>query len=80
MREPLHMSKPLQAIIVGAGHRALTYASYALSHPGQLQIVGVADPNSATNRPRPSLRCPSALTSSLMARWITSTYRLRFRY
>ena len=38
------MSKPLQAIIVGAGHRALTYANYALSHPEQLQIVGVADP------------------------------------
>ncbi len=38
------MSKPLQAIIVGAGHRALTYARYALSHPDQLQIVGVADP------------------------------------
>ena len=44
MREPLHMSKPLQAIIVGAGHRALTYANYALSHHEQLQIVGVADP------------------------------------
>ena len=38
------MSKPLQAIIVGAGHRALAYANYALSHPEQLQIVGVADP------------------------------------
>ena len=38
------MSKPLQAIIVGAGHRAQTYANYALSHPEQLQIVGVADP------------------------------------
>ncbi len=38
------MSKPLRAIIVGAGHRALTYARYALSHPDELQIVGVADP------------------------------------
>jgi predicted dehydrogenase len=43
-RKSLYMSKPLQAIIVGAGHRALTYASYALSHPDELQIVGVADP------------------------------------
>ena len=38
------MSKPLQAIIVGDGHRAQTYANYALSHPEQLQIVGLADP------------------------------------
>jgi predicted dehydrogenase len=35
---------PLTAIIVGAGHRALTYASYAQQHPDELQIVGVADP------------------------------------
>ena len=37
------MSKPLTAIIVGAGHRSLTYASYAKSHPDELRIVGVAD-------------------------------------
>jgi predicted dehydrogenase len=36
--------KPLTAIIVGAGHRAITYASYAEHHPDQLRIVGVADP------------------------------------
>jgi len=35
--------EPLKAIVVGAGHRALLYASYALQHPGELQIVGVAD-------------------------------------
>lgn len=34
----------LTAIIVGAGHRALTYASFAQQHPDQLRIVGVADP------------------------------------
>lgn len=34
----------LRAILVGAGHRALTYASYAEHHPDELQIVGVADP------------------------------------
>lgn len=33
------------AIIVGAGHRALLYASYATKHPDKLKIVGVADPN-----------------------------------
>lgn len=39
------MSKrPLTAVVVGAGHRALLYASYALQHPDELQIVAVADP------------------------------------
>jgi predicted dehydrogenase len=33
------------AIIVGAGHRALLYASYAEEHPDKLRIVGVADPS-----------------------------------
>ena len=37
--------KPITAIIVGAGHRSLHYASYAALHPGDLKIVGVADPN-----------------------------------
>lgn len=32
------------AVIIGAGHRALTYASLAESHPGVLKIVGMADP------------------------------------
>jgi predicted dehydrogenase len=38
------MKTPLTAVIVGAGHRALLYASYAQAHPDVLQIVGVADP------------------------------------
>ena len=37
--------KPLTAIIVGAGHRALVYAAYATQHPGELQVTGVADPD-----------------------------------
>jgi predicted dehydrogenase len=36
---------PVSAIIVGAGHRSFTYADYALSHPDELKITGVADPN-----------------------------------
>jgi predicted dehydrogenase len=36
--------EPVTAVIVGAGHRALTYASYAEKHPDELKIVGVADP------------------------------------
>lgn len=35
----------LTAIIVGAGHRAMLYASYAKHHPDRLRIVGVADPD-----------------------------------
>ena len=34
----------LKAVMIGAGHRALTYAAYAQHHPDELQIVGVADP------------------------------------
>ena len=36
--------EPLKAIVVGAGHRAVVYASYAQHHPDELEIVGVADP------------------------------------
>ena len=36
--------EPLTAIVVGAGHRAVLYASYAETHPDELRIVGVADP------------------------------------
>ena len=32
-------------IIVGAGNRANIYASYAKTHPDEMKIVGVADPN-----------------------------------
>ncbi|MBM4460096.1 MAG: Gfo/Idh/MocA family oxidoreductase [Chloroflexi bacterium] len=38
------MTRQVTAIIVGAGHRALVYASYARQHPDELKIVGVADP------------------------------------
>ncbi len=37
-------TKPVTAIIVGAGHRAIRYASYAHKYPQQLKIAGVADP------------------------------------
>ncbi len=36
---------PVTAVIVGAGHRAMKYASYAKEQPERLRIVGVADPN-----------------------------------
>ena len=39
------MTKQITAVVVGAGHRALYYASYAKTHPSKLKIVGVCDPN-----------------------------------
>jgi predicted dehydrogenase len=36
---------PVTAVVVGAGHRGILYASYALQHPDELKIVGVVDPN-----------------------------------
>ncbi len=37
--------KPITAVIVGGGHRSVIYADYSLTHPEQLKIVGIADPN-----------------------------------
>ena len=37
--------KPVTAIIVGAGHRSITYGDYSFEHPDDLKIVGIADPN-----------------------------------
>jgi len=42
--------KPITAIIVGAGHRAIMYASYAEKRPDILSIVGVADPSPLRRR------------------------------
>lgn len=39
------ISKPVKAIIVGAGHRAFVYSQLALTNPELLKIVGVADPD-----------------------------------
>ena len=36
--------KPVKAIILGAGGRGSTYASYALAYPDEIEIVGVAEP------------------------------------
>ena len=38
-------TKPVTAIIVGAGHRAVIYSKLALTDPDKLKIVGVADPD-----------------------------------
>lgn len=40
-----YMSKPLEVAVIGAGHRSVIYADYALSHPDRMKIVAVADPD-----------------------------------
>lgn len=39
------MNEPLKTIIVGGGHRSLTYAALSEIEKDKMQIVGVADPN-----------------------------------
>lgn len=41
------MKNPLKVVIVGAGDRSNTYASYALDHPDEMQVIGVVEPNPA---------------------------------
>ncbi len=38
------MKQKLTAVIVGAGHRSIVYASYAYHAPDELEIIGVVDP------------------------------------
>lgn len=45
----------ITAVLVGLGHRGVGYATYADSHPDELQIVGVAEPNKV-RRERYALR------------------------
>lgn len=39
------MKRVITATIIGAGNRANVYTEYALTHPDELKIVGVVDPN-----------------------------------
>jgi len=45
------MAKPVEVVVIGAGSRgAGAYAPYALRHPDQVRIVGVADPDPIRRR------------------------------
>ena len=37
--------KKITAVVVGFGGRGAIYAKYAMEHPEELAIVGIADPN-----------------------------------
>lgn len=39
------LKRTIRAVVVGAGNRAMIYASWALEHPDELKIVGVVDPD-----------------------------------
>jgi predicted dehydrogenase len=42
----IKIKKPVTAILIGAGHRGNIYADYAIQHPDEFKIVGVAEPDS----------------------------------
>ncbi|HNQ15947.1 MAG TPA: Gfo/Idh/MocA family oxidoreductase, partial [Pyrinomonadaceae bacterium] len=43
-KSDLTLDKPVTAITLGAGSRGNVYGNYALKYPGNLDIVGVAEP------------------------------------
>lgn len=50
-KNPLHrpLSRPVTAILIGAGNRGNIYADYAIIHPNELNIIGVADQDAVRN-------------------------------
>ena len=43
-------NKPITAIIVGGGHRAIIYGEYSLTHPDELKVIGIADPDESRRK------------------------------
>src|SRR5215831_11726845 len=39
------LPKPVSVILIGAGHRGMTYADYALKSSAEMTVIAVADPN-----------------------------------
>ena len=50
-KNPLHkpLNKPVTAILIGAGNRGNVYADYALIHPDELKITGIAEKDAVRN-------------------------------
>lgn len=50
-KNPLHrpLAKPVTAILIGAGNRGNIYADYALIHPDELNIIGIAEQDAVRN-------------------------------
>lgn len=50
-RSPRHrpLARPVTAITLGAGRRGRAYGNYALKHPADLRLVGVAEPIAIRN-------------------------------
>lgn len=42
--------KPIHAVIIGAGHRSMLYASYSVSHTDELHIAGVVEPDAVRRK------------------------------
>ncbi len=36
---------PVTAVIIGCGHRGVGYGRYSLTHPDELKVVAIADPD-----------------------------------
>ena len=45
----LNLDRPVTAITCGAGSRGNVYGNYAVQYPGQLDIIGVAEPIALRN-------------------------------
>ena len=47
------VDRAVRVVVLGAGYRGRAYAAYSEAHPGELEVVGVADPEQAGTIPSP---------------------------
>jgi predicted dehydrogenase len=69
-------NQPVTAIVIGAGGRGMNYATFALSHPDRLKIVGVAEPKQWNREQMVSAH--SIPPENVSADWRTLAARPRF--
>jgi len=67
---------PITLIVVGAGIRGAGYAEYALAHPDQVKVVGVADPSE--HRRMQLANRHSVPAGNVFADWRDAAERPRF--